>query len=162
MAEHDSPGREKTEKSTEVPISPRQSRKDPASSKRVDRCTATTAEGRPCPARPLSGGDRCYQHSQDPKIAEQRALARRLGGLNATLQRFLPSDTSPPVLENADGVRQVLADTIQQVRTGQLSPAVGNAVVYAVATALKLAELELSAKVAKLEKAILERQGGGR
>ncbi len=77
--------------------------------------------------------------------------------MNATCQRFLPAETVLPVLANADGVRQLLAETIQQVRTGQLPPAVANAVVYAVSTALKLAEMELSAQVAELEQALVER-----
>jgi hypothetical protein len=123
----------------------------------VAHCGATTADGRPCPLRPLRGSDRCFQHSEDPAVVEQRAVARRLGGLNATRQRYLSEGTVPPVLENPAGIRAVLADTIQQVRTGQLPPAAANSVVYAVSTALKLAEMELSAQVAELEQALLER-----
>jgi hypothetical protein len=107
----------------------------------------------------MRGSDRCFSHSENPKVVEQRTVARRLGGLNATRQRFLPTNTAPPVLENAAGVRQVLEQTIHQVQTGQLPPAVANSVIYAVGTSLKLAEMELSAKVAALEAAVLERQG---
>jgi len=72
----------------------------------------------------MSGGDRCYQHSEDPMIAEHRAVSRRLGGINETHdQRFLGAEAAPPVLEHPEGVRALLADTIQQVRTGQLPPA---------------------------------------
>jgi hypothetical protein len=103
-----------------------------------------------------SNPPRCFTHSEDEAVVQQRALARRIGGLNATQQRALPAETAPPVLDNAQGVRQVLADTIQQVRTGQLPPNVANAVIYGVATALKLAELELSARVARLEQKLIE------
>ena len=158
MSEHDEHVSETQENPVPDPTTPRRPRKAARPHERVaTHCTATTADGRPCPARPLSGSDRCYQHSDDPVIAEQRAVARRRGGMNATCQRFLPDGTAPPVLANAEGVRQLLADTIQQVRTGQLPPAVANAVVYAVSTALKLAEMELSAQVADLEQALVER-----
>jgi hypothetical protein len=140
-----------------VPNTPRRARKALPPGNPLAHCTATTADGRPCPARPMSGSDRRYQHSEDPATAEHRAVSRRLGGINATHQRFLGADAAPPVLEHPEGVRALLADTIQQVRTGQLPPAAANAVVYAVGTALKLAELELSAKVAKLEQAMLDR-----
>ncbi len=157
MDEHHEPRSEPPEIQAPVPTTPRRAGKVSRPRKPVTHCTATTADGRPCPARPVSGSDRCYQHSDDPAIAEQRAVARRRGGMNATSQRFLPDGTAPPVLANAEGVRQLLADTIQQVRTGQLPPAVANSVVYAVTTALKLAEMELSAQVAELEEALLER-----
>ncbi len=158
MHEHDDPYSEPQEIQVSDPTPPPRAGKGARSRKRVaTHCMATTADGRPCPARPLSGSDRCYQHTDDPVIAEQRAVARRRGGMNATCQRFLPAETVMPVLANAEGVRQLLAETIQQVRTGQLPPAVANSVVYAVSTALKLAEMELSAQVAELEQALVER-----
>ena len=160
MNDQKTPDSQVAETLTVVPKPSRRSRKALPPGNPLAHCTATTADGRPCPARPLGGSDRCYQHSEDPTIAEHRAVSRRLGGINATHQRFLGADAPSPVLENPVGVRELLADTIQQVRTGQLTPAAANSVVYAVGTALKLAELELSAKVAKLEQAMLERGRG--
>ena len=44
-----------------------------------DRCTATTAVGQPCKARPAPGLEKCLSHS--PELQEKMREARRRGGI---------------------------------------------------------------------------------
>lgn len=124
------------------------------------QCEAMSVDGQPCRATPMKNSPFCYQHSDDPSVAEHRDRSRRLGGLVATRQRVLQPDTPAPKLDNPTSVREVIEETIHQVRTGTLAPNVGNCVLYGIGIALKLAELELSADVARLERLLLKRRGG--
>jgi len=54
-------------------------------------------------------------------------------------------------------LRQLIGETIHQVRTGMLHPSIANSVFLGVGQALKLAELELSAQITQLEQR-LERE----
>ena len=111
------------------------------------RGEALTADGKPC--RWPTNSRFCYQH--DPEREEERGLSKRLGGFVATKARALPAQTPPPSLEDPAGLRQLIGETIHQVRTGMLHPTVANSVFLGVGQALKLAELELSAQVTQLE-----------
>jgi hypothetical protein len=102
----------------------------------------------------------CHQHDPRPEVAEARRLERLRGGLEATRQRWLPADTPRPSLASAAETRQLVEETIQQTRTGQLPPNVANSVLYAVSVGLKLAELELGAKLAELEAEVARRRLG--
>jgi len=111
------------------------------------RCSATTKAGDPCPVRALAGSNPplCYQHSVDPRVAEQRALARRLGGLQATTKR-LPRELPPPDLRTRDGVRSLLESTTAAVLNGDIAPSVANSVSQLASVALRLVEIELDAQ----------------
>ena len=95
---------------------------------------------------------RICQHA--PEVAEERRAARSKGGYAATRSRVLAGDTPPLSLDSPAAVRQALEDTIQSIRTGQLAPNVGHAVLHGINVSLKLAELELSARLADLERQI--------
>jgi hypothetical protein len=132
----------------------------PSASGGTRRCTALTRDGRDCPATPRNDVPFCHQHDPRPEVAERRQLERVRGGLEATRQRWLSADTPAPSLASAAETRKLVEDTIQQVRTGQLPPNVGNAVMYGVSVGLKLAELELGAKLAELEAEVARRRLG--
>ncbi len=126
-------------------------------------CDATTVDGRPCPLKAMHGSSpaRCYMHSDDPNVAQRRALARRTGGVNAA-RVLAPEDAPVPVLATAEGVRDLLAQTIQQVKTGRLSPPAAAVVVQAVAQAVRLGEIEVHGELADLRRLIREQRHGGR
>jgi hypothetical protein len=115
-------------------------------------CAATTTSGRPCPLKVVRGSAaHCYQHA--PEFAEERHLARVRGGREATARRVLAASTQPPAVDTVEAVRDLLSETIQQVRTGQLAPNVGSVVISGINSALKVVELALTArKIAELEK----------
>lgn len=116
------------------------------------RCAATKLDGRPCPLPVVLGLTCCYQHA--PEVAEERRAARSKGGYAATRSRVLAGDTPRLSLDSPAAVRQALEDTIQSIRTGQLAPNVGHAVLHGISVSLKLAELELSARLADLERQV--------
>ncbi len=76
----------------------------------------------------------------------------------ATHKRFLPAGTAAPDLSNSEGIRKALEENADQVRKGLIQPNVANAVAYSISTALRLAEIEVSVKLAKLEKMALEQR----
>lgn len=87
-------------------------------------CSATTIDGDPCQAPALTSGSYCYQH--EPAVAERRDEARRRGGRNsskvARLQRSLSAN---PTL---GGVVEVLGEVTELVKSGEMSPAIGNSI----------------------------------
>jgi hypothetical protein len=78
------------------------------------------------------------------------ALRRKLGGVVAGTRRVhIELD-----LSSREGIRKALADVCREVARGRLSPSAGNTVISAINSSLRLAELELEAKVIAIEKAI--------
>ncbi|PWU25206.1 MAG: hypothetical protein C5B48_02470 [Candidatus Rokuibacteriota bacterium] len=117
------------------------------------RCEALTADGKPC--RWPTNSRFCYQH--DPEREEERGLSKRLGGFVATKARALPAQTPSPSLDSPASLRQLMGETIRQVRTGAIHPSIANSVFLGISQALKLVELEVSAQIAQLEQR-LERE----
>jgi hypothetical protein len=111
------------------------------------RCPGSQPSGRRCRAKPTPSGY-CILH--DPANAEKMALARKVGGVIAGARRVhIEID-----LSTREGVRRALEDVIREVARGRLSPSAGNTITAAINTGLRLAELELEAKVIAIEKAI--------
>jgi len=116
-----------------------------------------TKAGQPCGQVIASDAPGCIHHTGTPE--ERHALALT-GGLASRMRTIpvLPAGTPHPVLENPDGVRSLIADTIQQVRVGALDHRIAAVVIAGVTAALKLAELELAAQVGALERRLLGRR----
>jgi len=111
------------------------------------RCPASQPSGRRCRAKPGPSGF-CQLH--DPRNAEQLALRRKLGGVMAGTRRVhIAID-----LSSREGVRKALEDVIREVARGRLSPSAGNTITSAINSSLRLAELELEAKVIAIEQAL--------
>jgi hypothetical protein len=111
------------------------------------RCPGAQPSGRRCRAKPGPSG---FCHLHDPANAERLAVARKLGGVIAGTRRVhIEID-----LSTREGVRAALEDVIREVARGRLSPSAGNTITAAINTGLRLAELELEAKVIAIEKAI--------
>jgi hypothetical protein len=111
----------------------------------------TTANGAPCGQNIGADARGCVWHTADAE--GRRALALK-GGIASRLRTVvaLPGDTPPPVLDSPAAVRAELAATIDQVRTGRLDHRIGAVVINGIATAIKLAELEVAAQIGDLER----------
>src|SRR4051794_14980131 len=91
----------------------------------MTRCNFTKPDGTRCRAKPRPGQDKCTFH--DPDLAEQRAEGRRRGGVTRCRPAAtLPPDTPDLPLRTVADVVDALAETINQVRRGQLDARVGN------------------------------------
>ena len=109
--------------------------------------------GKRCRAFALRGSDppRCIRHSEDPEVIRRREESDRKGGA-VTAVRTLPATTLPPRLYTAGDVRDLLAETIQQVRTGAIDTRTANAVGYLASVLLRAVEgHDLEARLEALE-----------
>jgi hypothetical protein len=120
--------------------------------KRNPRCEHLKGDGQRCEASALGGSRWCFFH--DPAKAEQRTAARRAGG-TATRAIVLPADAPNVMIESAADVRRLLAETISQVRRGDLDPRVANCVGYLAGQVLTAFEKdELEQRIAQLERRV--------
>lgn len=119
-------------------------------------CGAITAAGTLCKAPALLDSDRCLTHSEDPKAKEIADAARRQGGLvRAHRNQGNSVEITPrPDLGNAASIRSYMDATLRHLEAGTLSPNRVNSMAYVLNTAIRLGELELSTRVAALEKAL--------
>jgi len=117
-------------------------------------CTALNRHGKACSATPsrASGGRYCWTH--DPAVAQDDKVAAAVrGGYAATRQTVLPADVLPANLRTPEDATALLQDTVHQVRTGQVAPAVANSIGYLVSVALKSFELDVIRRLDEIEKA---------
>jgi hypothetical protein len=115
------------------------------------------ATGKPCPASPVTGQDRCFHHSDNPTTMALAASARRQGGAVARLQGVeLTADYS-----SANAIRDTLERVSDAVAGGKIPSAAGNVVVQAARVAVELAQAQMEATLAALsaqvEQALKER-----
>jgi len=68
----------------------------------------------------------------------------------------------PVELATRDGVRDLLRSTVEAVRCGDLAPSVANSIAGLASVAMRLAELEVEAQIAALERDALAAKGHGR
>jgi hypothetical protein len=80
----------------------------------------------------------CVFH--DPARASDGRRARRAGGLTRSAPRVLPATTPVVQLNSCKDVAGVLAESINQVRRGELDPRVANAIGYLAGLLLKAHE----------------------
>lgn len=108
-------------------------------------CTAKTTTGEACPAPAVEGGDRCYFHA-DPSRA--RTLGR-IGGSKNRAQLPEPSAAGSP---NIGNLRDILAETIYDVRAKRISPRIGGAIAQLCNSAHRIVQsADLEARLARLE-----------
>lgn len=102
------------------------------------RCQKTKRDGKRCGARALTGDKFCALH-QPGRAAE---LGRK-GGRRRGVPNDAGPDTSaliePP--KTAEGVRDLLAEAIAEVRRRKLDTKVGNGLAYLAASLLRAIEL---------------------
>lgn len=125
------------------------------------KCKAITTNGVPCRANAQTGKDYCFLH--DPEKVEEVKAARSKGG--SSLKIIDPKRLKPwrgtagevTVLKSPSpqDVVNLLADTIDEVKSGQIDPKVANAVGYLAGAIMKAIELDaFDERLAALEEAI--------
>ena len=121
------------------------------------QCCHLKAKGSRCKANVRIGSRYCFFH--DPESAADRHAAQVNGGKERSRSvAVLPRETPDRPLATAADVIGLLAQTINQVRRGEIDPHVSNAVGYLAGILLKAADKnELEQRLARLE-AVLDGQ----
>jgi hypothetical protein len=117
-------------------------------------CSAINRHGKACSATPTlaSGGRFCWTH--DPAVPRDDKVAAAVrGGYAATHQTVLTVESLPANLRTPEDATCLLQETVHQVRTGQLAPAVANSIGYLVSVALKSFELDVLRRLDAIEQA---------
>ena len=115
-------------------------------------CRQVKPDGKKCQAHRVGGSCYCFFH--DPAKGAEREAAQRAGGLRNKVA-VLSSTTPDARLVNARDVVTLLAQTINQVRRGEVDPKVANAVGYLGGLLVKaLHETEIEGRLAVLEAAV--------
>lgn len=113
------------------------------------QCKAKTETGHPCQAAALPGSGFCFFH--DPTKTEERRAAQSFGG-SQNRMKTLAADTPDVKVADCRDVVNLISETINQVRKGQVDPRVANAVGYLANILIKAVEQgELEGRLAELE-----------
>lgn len=117
------------------------------------RCRGIKADGTACEATPQAGSPYCFFH--DPEKAEERAIARRQGGLERSKDLAAVPENEPDLrLASARDVVRLLGDTVARVRKGTLDPRIANSIGYLATVALRAHEVgSLEERIEQLESA---------
>ena len=120
----------------------------------ADKCKFRKKNGSHCGANAQPSNGLCVFH--DPDRASDGQRARRAGGVTRSrVAAVLPSDTPDHPLGNTKEVSAFLADSINQLRRGQLDPRVANGVGYLSSVLLRALEQgPLEERLAKIEAAL--------
>ncbi len=100
------------------------------------QCQKKKADGRPCGARALCGQRQCALHAEPGKAAELGSKGGRRRAVYSldTLKEFEPPRT-------AAELRDLLAQSIIEIRTGKLDPKLANSISYLGAGFLRASEV---------------------
>jgi len=125
------------------------------------KCKAITKNGTACQANAQTGRDYCFLH--DPNKAEAVKAARSKGGSSLKVidpKRFKPwrgtaGEVTVMKSPTPQDIVNLLADTIDEVKTGTIDPRVANAVGYLAGAIIKAVEVDaLVDRLAAIEEAI--------
>lgn len=119
------------------------------------KCKATNKEGKRCGVWALHDKDYCFIH--DPESKEARELAVRKGG---KAKKKVQVSLAPIEFKgDAKEVLDLLADTVNRVRSGEMPPRIANTVGYLAGHMIKALEMaELEDRLKKVERIVLERK----
>jgi hypothetical protein len=92
------------------------------------RCQYQRENRTRCKAHAQNESSFCFFH--DPALDNQRAAARKAGGIARTRRIVLPAHIRDKSLRNAADVGELLGETINQVRRGEIDLRVSNAIGY--------------------------------
>jgi len=117
----------------------------------ANKCHFLKKNGSRCEANAQPVNGLCVFH--DPARAADGRRARQSGGIHRSrAAAVLPSDTPDHPLGNTKEVSAFLADSVNQLRRGQLDPRVANAMGYLTSVLLRALEQgPLEERLAKLE-----------
>jgi hypothetical protein len=92
------------------------------------RCQYQRKNRARCKAHAQNESPFCFFH--DPALDKERAAARKAGGIARTRRIVLPAHIRDKSLRNAADVGELLGETINQVRRGEIDLRVSNAIGY--------------------------------
>jgi len=117
----------------------------------ASQCRYIKSDRRRCLANARRGSSYCFFHDPDSTI--ERDTARKNGGRERSRRAaVLPANTPDRPLATASDVNVLLAETINQVRRGEVDPRISNAVGYLAGILLKAKEYdEIEQRLARLE-----------
>jgi hypothetical protein len=92
------------------------------------RCRHQRENGTYCKANAQGGSRFCFFH--DPALDAERAAARKAGGVARTRRVVLPANLPAKPLRTVTDVAELLGETINQVRRGEIDLRVSNAIGY--------------------------------
>lgn len=117
----------------------------------MGQCRHIKSDRSRCRANARHGSNYCFFH--DPASAVERDKARQNGGRERSRRAtVLPPNTPDKPLNSAYDVTVLLAETINQVRRGEIDPRISNAVGYLAGVLLKAKENdEIEQRLARLE-----------
>ena len=119
------------------------------------QCQATTKAGQQCRAHALTGKKYCLAHDPESKN-QMKAYAQKGGQVKKKVQVHLAS------IEFQGDVKEVLdllADTINRVRSNHMPARTANTIGYLASVMIKALEIsQLNERLIKVEKIILERK----
>lgn len=120
------------------------------------QCRHIKSDRSRCRANARHSSIYCFFH--DPDSAIERETARKNGGRERSRRAaVLPANTPDKPLDSASDVTVLLAETINQVRRGEIDPRISNAVGYLAGILLKAKERdEVEQRLARLESIIVE------
>jgi len=102
----------------------------------------------------MKGSDYCFTHNPETKIEKHLAVVK--GGLASKRVKL---DLEPLSLKTPQGVAELLEDTINRVRSGEMPPNIANTIGYLAGHTLKALEVSnLDQRVEMVESIILERK----
>lgn len=103
-----------------------------ATASNANHCAAFRRDGSNCRAAPLPASDYCFAH--DPQRAEQRADARRRGGLNRSTANRVRKIGPPGIVALVATLEQALADVLAgelDTRRASAAAAIARAIIAA-------------------------------
>jgi hypothetical protein len=114
---------------------------------------------RRCKNYALTGDEFCFFHS--PKKARERAEAQRKGGKKALSEKKRVLQGSNIEIKNTSDIVELLNETINQVRTGEIEVKIANAVGYLSGICLKALEQgDIEKRLEALEDKVLNEPAG--
>ena len=120
-------------------------------------CKHTTKSGQDCKAATRSGSSYCFFH--DPAVRTERTEARRAGGTERSRKVVLPPDGPDKPLRAICDVVELVSDTVNQVRRGEIDIRVSNAVGYLSGILISALEKgQMEERIAALEVAVKAQQ----
>lgn len=124
---------------------------DTAGASSTGICNHIKRDGSRCQAYAIHGSFYCFAH--DPESAVERQAARVKGGQERSRKAtVLPVNTPNAPLTTPAEVEALLADTINQVRRGEIEPRISNAVGYLVGVLMQAKEQgEIQRRLARVE-----------
>lgn len=112
-------------------------------------CQAAKPDGSRCQAAALPGSGFCFFH--DPARAAERRAAQSFGG-SQNRMKTLTADAPDVKVADCRDVVDLISETINQVRKGQVDPRVANAIGYLANVLIKAAgQGEFEGRLAELE-----------